>query len=297
MTKKLKIEVINNIEEAKNIWNRLSPNNVICDDWNYRYCFYKYYNYPLHFFIGLDKEKIVGLFPLQFNEDKKYLEFFGGGFMRDNRVFIKPGYEEHIPRFYNCISIPAKMKSIIGNDLFTKSLELYKHKYIANFSDVKSPDDYLVKKFSKGSRYKVRKKIKLIELMDTKIIENNYKDIDLLIEINRKNFGEKSSFNKLCHLKAFRDLLKLNLDIYMLSFVINGKKEAVSFSIKYKDVYNYIQAGTNKSDIPNLGTYNIYKNFEKAIEIGSKYLDAGLGDLGWKERWHLGKTPQYAFTR
>ena len=131
--------------------------------------------------------------------------------------------------------------------------------------------------------------------MNPIIVENNYKDLDLMFELNIKTFEEKSSFNKPYRTEAFHDLLKLNFDIYMLSYIINNKKEAVSFSIKYNDVYVYINAGTNKEAISNLGTYNIYKNIDKAIKTGSKIFDAGLEDLGWKERWHLEKNPQYDF--
>ena len=296
MKKLLNIKLINNIEEAKNVWNKLTPNKFLCDNWDYRYCFYKYFNYPLYFYVGFDKEEIVGLFPLQFNEDEKYLEFFGGGFMRDNRVFIKPGYENNINQFYSAITQPVKLKSIVGEDQFTKSLDIYKYKYVANLFDINDADDYLIKNFKSKSRAVLRKKIKLIEAINPEIILNNYDDMDLLIELNKKSFGEKSSFNKAYRKEAFNDLLKLDFDIYLLSYVINGRKEAVSFAIKYNDGYISINVGSN-NDAFNFGSYIVYKQIEKAIEVKAKYLDAGMGDLGWKEIWHLEKIPQYMFTK
>ena len=295
MKKLLDIKLVNNTEEAKKVWNKLSPNKFLCDNWDYRYCFYKYFNYPLYFYVGLDNEEIVGLFPLQFNEDEKYIEFFGGGFMRDNRVFIKPGYEDCIKQFYNAITMPVRLIHINGQDQFTKSFNISVQRYIADLSIIKDVDDYLFQNFKAKTRNGLHKKIKLIELMNPIIIENNYNDIDLLIELNKKAFGERSSFNKPYRREVFHDLLKLNFDIHLLSYVINDKKEAVSFSIKYNDVYVYINAGTNKEAISNLGTYNIYKNIDKAVKIGSKLFDAGIEDMGWKERWHLKKMPQYDF--
>ncbi|MCK4891754.1 MAG: GNAT family N-acetyltransferase, partial [Candidatus Pacebacteria bacterium] len=213
------------------------------------------------------------------------------------RVFIKPGYEDCIHQFYSAITQPVKFISIVGEDQFTRSFDIYKYKYVADLSNISDAEDYLAKNFKAKSRYGLRKKIKLIEAMNPEIILNNYDDLDLLIELNKKSFEERSSFNKPHRKEAFHDLLKLDFDIYMLSYIVNGKKEAVSFSIKYNDIYIYINAGVNKKDISNLGTYNIYKNFEKAIEIGSKYLDAGMSDLGWKEKWHLEKMPQYMFSK
>jgi len=295
--KTLEIRQIDNIDEAKKIWTELSPDKVLCDNWDFRYCFYKYFNYPLHFYIGLDNGEIVGLLPLQYNKDTECLEFFGGGFMSDNRVFIKQGYEEYIPQFYDFISLPSKMQSIVGEDIFTKSFEIYRYKYVRDLFEINNIEEYLIKHFKAKSRQGIRKKIKLIEYLEPEIINNNFSDLDLLIELNKKSFGENSSFHKPHRAEIFHDLLKLNFDIYMFSYVINGKKEAVSFSIKYKDAYIYINAGTNKTGVPNLGTFNIYKNLEKAIQLGMKTFDAGIGDLGWKERWHLEKNPQYIFNK
>ena len=297
MKKLLNIKLINNIEEAKNVWNKLTPNKFLCDNWDYRYCFYKYFNYPLYFYVGFDKEEIVGLFPLQFNEDEKYLEFFGGGFMRDNRVFIKPGYENNIKRFYNAISMPVRLIHIIGQDQFTKHFNIPIQKYIADLSIIKDINDYFFQNFKAKTRHGFLKKIKLIELMNPIIVENNYEDLDLMFELNKKAFGEKSSFNKPYRTEAFNDLFKLNFDTHLLSYVINEKKEAVSFSIKYNDVYNYINTGSNKNNEINLGSYIIYKQIERAIKFKAKYLDAGMGDLGWKEIWHLEKKPQYSFEK
>ncbi len=293
--KRIKIKIINDLKEAKNIWNNLSPNKYLCDDWNFRYCFYKYFNYPLFFYAGFDADKIVGLLPLQFNENGKYLEFFGGSYMRDNRIFIKLGYENYINQFYESVKTPAKLISIIGDDSLTRSFDIYKYKYSADISEIKNTNDYFAKNLKGKSRYEFRKKIKLIEKMNPIVKMNNFDDIDLMIELNKKTFGENSSFNKPFRIEAFHDLIKSDFDKYLFTYIINGKKEAVSFSIKYNHAYIYINAGTNKREIPNLGTFNIYCNFEKAIELGSKLFDAGMEDLGWKERWHLKKVSRYAF--
>ncbi|MDP2762896.1 MAG: hypothetical protein Q8O27_00025, partial [Enterobacteriaceae bacterium] len=147
------------------------------------------------------------------------------------------------------------------------------------------------------SRKKLLKSIREIEALKPEIIEDNFSDFDLLIELNKKAFGEKSLFYKPYKIESYHDFFKLDFDIHMLSYIVNRKKEAVSFSVKYKDIYNFINAGTNKIDVPNLGTFNVYKNLEKAIQLGSKKFDAGLEDLGWKERWHLDKIPRYFFIK
>lgn len=293
--KKINVNIINDIEQAQTVWKNIVSSKLIYDDWDFRYFFYKYFSYPLRFYAGYDNGELIGFLALQYNSVLKMLEFFGGSFMADNHVFIKPGYEEYIPQFYNSIKEPARLEDITGEDPFTKSLDILEYKYVADISKMKNADDYLVKKFRAKSRNKLRKKIKSIEAVNPKIIVDNYKDIDALMELNKKAFGKESSFFKPFRNEIYHDLFKLNLDIYMFSFIVNSKKEAVSLSVKYKDTYVYINAGTNKDDVSNLGTYVILKNIEKGIQTGAKFFDAGLEDLGWKERWHFEKIPQRVF--
>jgi len=291
----LEIKSIDNFDEAKKVWTELSPDKVLCDNWDFRYCFYKYFNYPLHFYIGLDNGEIVGLLPLQYNKDTEYLEFFGGGYMRDNCVFIKPGYKECIPQFYSAISQNITLKNITGNDPYTTSLHTNKYKYVADFSDIKDIEDYFSKRFKAKKVKKIKKIVKTIESLNPTIVEDNYHDLDLLIEINKINFGKESTFNKPYRWEIFHDLLKLNFEVHILTFIINDNKEAVSFSIKYKDTYVGISSGTRKNNIMNIGTYINYKKICKAIQSKAKYYDAGLHDAGWKEKWRMKKIPQYIF--
>ncbi len=292
----LRFEVITDIKEAENIWKKMSPNSNIYENWEFRYCFYKYFSHPLHFLTGMENGEIIGLLPMQYNEEKKYLEFFGGTFMEDNGVYIKEEYEKYIPRFYGAIDKPARLEDIVEVDAFTKSLDVLEYKYIADLSGLKSIEDYLKKHFKAKSRNKLRNKIKAIESMNLEIILNNFDDIDTMIDLNKAAFGEESTFHKPFRREIFHDLLKLNFEHYLFSFIINGKKEAVTMSIKYNDTFININAGVNKKDISNLGTYTIYKKLEKAISLKSKLFDAGIGDLGWKEIWHLEKIPLRIFT-
>ncbi|MFA6436869.1 MAG: GNAT family N-acetyltransferase [Candidatus Paceibacterota bacterium] len=293
---KLKISRIDKIEEAKKVWQELSPNEIMYDLWDVRYCFYKYFQHPLFFYVGRIGQENIGLLPLQFNAEKGYLDFIGGGYMEDNRIFIKSGYEKYIPKFYEAIEQEAGLDDIIGEDDFTKKFDILEYKYVADLSGLKNTNDYLSREFSQKSCAKMKKLLRRIErLYQPKILENNFEDVDQLFELNIRSFGDDSVFSTPHRKEIFRDLLKLDLSFQVLTIIINGKKEAVSLALKYKDIYTYINSGANKKDFPSLGTYLTAKNFEKAISLGTKYLDAGVEDLGWKERWHLKKIPQRVF--
>ena len=102
------------------------------------------------------------------------------------------------------------------------------------------------------------------------MVINSFEDLNLMMGLNKNTFKEKSSFNKPFRPEIFHDLLELPFEKYLLTFIVNGEKGSVTFAIKYKDTYTFINSGTNKERFSDLGTYNIYKNMEKAIELKPK---------------------------
>lgn len=289
--------VVSDIEEAKYIWQKLSSDESIYDNWDFRCCFYKYFSHPLRFYAGYKDEELIGLLALQYNNELKMLEFFGGSFMEDNHVFIKKGFEEYIPEFYGNINEPARLEDICGSSSFESLLDVFEYKYVADLNGLRNADEYLTKYFKAKRRNAIKKKVKSVEMLKPLIIKNNYEDLDLLIELNKKRFGKESSFNKPFRREIYHDLLNINLDIKMLTFIINGAKEAVTFGIKYKNIFVGINGGTREEAHQDIGTYITVKKIEKAIGLGADKYDAGIEDLGWKENWRFEKIPQRIFIK
>jgi len=308
---KIEIKKIELLDEAEAVWKKISPNESIYDDWDFRYCFYKYFNHPLRFYAGYDGEELAGLLALQYNSESKRLEFFGGSFMEDNHVFIKKRsanrsgwpanrsgwHEEYIPKFYENINEPSRLEDICDASSFESSFDVFEYKYAADLNGLRNVDEYLAKYFKAKGRNAIKKKARSIEMLKPVIIENNYEDLDLFIELNKKRFGKESSFYKPFRHEIYHDLLNINLDIKMLTFIINGTKEAVTFGIKYKNTFVGINSGTREEAHRDLGTYITVKKIEKAIELGADKYDAGIEDLGWKENWHFEKIPQRIFIK
>lgn len=246
-------------------------------------------------YIGVLADKIVGLLPLQYNSDKNILEFFGGSYMDINRIFIKQNHYEFISNFYNSLNLPAKLISINQEDPYTKSLPQDNFNYFFKLSGINSFEEFFIKLFSSQTRYKFFRKIRKVEQNRITIIKNQYEDLDLLIALNKKQFGEESSFYFPNRKKIFYDLLLLPFQFIMLTFLLNDKKEAVTLSLLYKGIYYYLTSGVN-SEISDLGKYTIVKNIAEAISSHADIFDVGSDDCGWKERWHTEKTiPQYVY--
>ena len=89
--KNLTFRNISNLEEAEKAWKSLSPNKVLYDDWDFRYTYYKYFNYPLNFIAGYDQGELVGLLPLMWDPTKGCYDFLPGlAIWKTMQFFINP---------------------------------------------------------------------------------------------------------------------------------------------------------------------------------------------------------------
>lgn len=290
----VRFECIQKIEDAQKWWSVFSPQKTICDSWEYRYCFYKLPQYKIFFWVGFVQDEPIGLLPLQYNSDKQYLEFFGGSYMEDNRVFIKSGFEQYISEFYKQIQEPARLEYISGEDAFTQSLSVLDYKYFLPLQNIQSFEEYLAKFFDGEGRGKMRRKVRKIEQNNIQIVKNKREDLEKLFEFNISNFGEDSTFHLPFRTESFRELFQLPFSFTLLSFEINGKLEGVSLSLLSKGVYEYLNLGAN-TEWKELRTYIHIKNIEEALAQGAQSLNAFSSDCGWKELFHFQKTPQYKF--
>lgn len=294
-----RLHCIKDLEEAHRLWDLFSPHKTIFDNWDFRYCFYKYFNYELFFYVKYDGDIPIALMPLQYNSDKNYLEFFGGYYMEDNQVFIKsPEFANVIPEFYKNIqelNRPSTLIYIRSNDAFTSTLQFQVNKYVLSLGSITSTEDYLSQRLDQEARGKFRRKIKKIEQMKIEISENKIEDLETMFKYNLEKFQDHSYFTTPFSQEIFRDLVNLGFKTHIFGFSINGVKEAASFALTYQDNYAYLNLGVKPGGTQNLTTFVHMKNLERAISEKLNIFDAFIGDYGWKEHWHLEKIPQYQF--
>jgi CelD/BcsL family acetyltransferase involved in cellulose biosynthesis len=290
----LRFEIVQDSEKIKELWNTLSPKETIYDDWEFRFCFHKYFQYPLVCHVGYEDDQLIGMLPLQLNTDKNYLEFFGGDYMEDNRVMIKAGYGKYIPEFYKRITEPAHLSLIRGEDQFTASLPIQDYKYVLSLAGYTNVDEYLEASFHGETRKTMKKKARRVEREGMELLENNFADIEKLFEYNRGMFGDGSSFNdRPHHTEIFHDLLQPHFIPQLLSFKVAGQLQGVSLALLYNKSYAYVTLGIAPNAIRDLSNFINLKNIERALALGAKEVDSFTGDYGWKERWHFSKIPQH----
>ena len=305
----IEIKVISDFEEAKKLWNLLSPQEIIYDLWDFRYCFYKYEICPLNFIAAYDEKEPVALFALQYNEKDKCLESFAEEFMEESRPFIKPGYEYLIPELYKKIIGRTRLLDLTENsetDEFTKAIPVEDYIYLLPLEKYQDFPDFLSDRLNAKRRRslvkelaEVAKKNLSVEIYNKTELNKDKLDViaGQLFDFNILSFADDSYLQTEAEKKAHRDLFDLDLDWRLIILSIDGQREAISFSIIYNNIWFYVITGVNFKKIPGLGKYLVKVNIEEAIKEGVKVYDCGLGDCGWKNLWHFDKKAQHIFSQ
>lgn len=296
-SQKLEIEIIDDINQGKIIWNKLSPKKSLYDEWNFRFCFYEQKKFPIRFLVGKHQNEIAGLLPLQLNTEKGYLEFFGGEYMDENKVFVRSGFENYTQQFYQAVSEKAFFNNLNGDDDFIKQHPIDHYMYILPLDNIKNHKDY-IEKFFKGSskhRSELKRKLKRVLENNIKVVKNNFNDIEFLFKYKIQRSGADSYFNDQGVRQNFINLLKLKYDFYMFTFIVNEKTIGVSLSILFKQRYMSLERSSDNKLFPNIGTYIHIRNVDEAIRSGAKVFDLSRGGENWKEEWNFEKIPQYSF--
>jgi len=294
----IKIKVITDLKEAENLWRTLSLQETIFDEWAFRYCFYKHKPYPLYFLAAYEKQattnELVGLLPLEHNPIWNCFDFFAEEHCEESRPFVKLGYEYIIPSLYAAAEGAIECDDITGDDEFTRALPIEDYIYVLPLAGIKTWEDYLQTRLSSKKQRNFRSDIRKIEALEPKIFYARPGDVDAVFKINSAQFKDSYLGQKVDQ-DSWRDLLNLDFDWQIVGIEIAGVVQAASLSVLYDNKYLYLINGANKTDFPGLGKYLNKVNLERAIELGAKLWDAGLGDCIWKADWHLDKVPQYYF--
>jgi len=291
---------VNDLVEAEKLWRSFSPEETIYDDWEFRALFQKYHQKEIRFYAGYIDGECIGCLPLQFNEEKKWIEFFGGDYMEDNRLFLRAGYEMYHSDFYDYLKTLGEvihLESIRGTDAFTTALEIQDYKYVLSLEGITNFEDYLQKYYQSHGRKKLKKKFKNIDELHVSVEQTQVvADLETLFALNIKQFEDHSSFNdRPFHREIFYDLCTMQYPFFLNIFSCDGKKIGASFTLLYKNTMEYFSSGVDRDVVEGLGDYVTKTVFEDALQNGATHIDAFMGNYGWKERWHFTAIPQYKF--
>lgn len=290
----IRVSIIKDITEAERLWNRFTSNKTIYDLWEFRYTFYQYFNYELFFYTYYIGDDLIGLIPLQYNSDEKYLESFGGEYMEENHIYLIDK-RLSVEEMFDHIKQPCYLRFVSPDFDYITNWKDREYKYVTQLKNVKDHNDFIERQFEGKTRQTYRRQIKkLLAEHDIQIHEQEFKNVDILADYNIETFGEDSFLYIPENRKVFKDLTQIQkIQPFVMSFYIGGSVKAVSLNFMYNGIFTYLNAGVKKQEVSNLGKYVIFKSIDKACELEATVFDAGAESLGWKKEWHLTEVPIY----
>jgi CelD/BcsL family acetyltransferase involved in cellulose biosynthesis len=295
------IGVVNDVVTAKKLWQELSPAETIYDDFEFRETFRKYYGSQFFFYTASVDGKIVGLLPLQTVEDGSALEFFGGDYMEDNRVFTKPGFEYCIPELYQHLDRPAHLDFIRGIDAYTQTFPIVDYKYVLPLQQFATIDDYVAYAYEGKAWRDFNRKLRNVENSGITVAYDQYEDVDFLFKTNIEHYKDSaipSMFARPYRQDIFRELVTGTYENFkgrLMTFRVNNEIVAVAMALVYKNVYESVNSGIGENAPKNCREYVQLQKIADAKKMGCTLFDAFVRDYGWKEKWKLEKIPQYTY--
>jgi len=300
----LTFKVISDPIAAKSLWEQFSPHLTVDDEWDFRNIWIESLDFPLYFIVGFDQDKPIGLLPLQLDKGMgigpkvlgltdEFLEFFGGVDTDNNKVYVLPGYEDTISSFLQEIKKPSILAPLETPYAVKDNVaKQYIDRYELDLTQFSNFEALLQKQFDGKSRQRLINRLnKLQKDYSIEIRDGSVEDLPILFQLSIDRFGENSSFNMEYRRQVFIKIAQtIPSDIFTI--LVNGTPKAVSHSMVYKGVYNTLNIGYDYS-IRDISKLLVVSQLKRAIERECILFDAGKGDNGWKEHFHLKKIPQY----
>ncbi|MBP9759458.1 GNAT family N-acetyltransferase [Candidatus Dojkabacteria bacterium] len=283
-----------NIKDCREIWDSLVDIKTIYDEWDFRIAFIG--NNLIHFKVAYDNGLPVALLPMQFNPKKNSLEFFGGNFMENNRIYVKNGFEHLRKELIESIQEKVILRCIMPEDEFIETLPIDDYTFRLNLENFDTLESYFMF-VPKKLRNNFRKAVKNVTPLNPSIDYNSYDRLDDLISLSKKSHGETTLFNDPDISGGFYNLLKTNFNITVTTIEFENIPQSVSIAVEYGDTYYALMSASNREFVSGIGTFEKLKDIEYAIDHKFKFIDMARADCNWKEVWKFPKYPLYSYEK
>ncbi|MFH0868373.1 MAG: GNAT family N-acetyltransferase [Candidatus Woesearchaeota archaeon] len=289
----LKFKTVVDEKECRLLWKKFSPNELLWDLWDFRFCFYND-NFSFNFILGIDDGE-AGILPLVFDKKTKVYTYFGENFPEQNRFLLNDKtkiklFLENCPKDTGIYYIDNEEKKYYDLKDGDKRYFINLEKFNGNF------ENYL-KSFNKKHRKNLNYDLKKLKGKEYVLVCNDIKDFKRLVELNKERFGKDSDYNEEGFVSGMSKLIDnaLKLDILdITSIKIDNKTEAVGLGVFYNNIYYVLAVGRNL-EVKNLGKLLIAEQIKSAINHKCNEIDFMSTEANWKELWNLDSEQMYEF--
>lgn len=290
----LKFKIITDEKECKSLWEKFSPNHVLWDLWDFRFCFHKN-NFSFNFILGIDGERQIGLLPLVFDKDSEVYTYFGDTFPEQNKFFLRDkktmkSFLKNCPEETQIYYIDSEEAKYYDFKQGEKGYFLDLEKYGCDFEN-------FIMSFKKKHRKNLRYDLKKLKEKHYTIEKNRIDDFEKLVQLNKERFGNDSDYNEQDFVSGIKQIMDISNEkniLDMISIKIDGDTEAVGLGVFYNKVYYVLGTGRN-SEIKNFGKLLISEQIKSAVLHKCNKIDFMSTEANWKELWNLDSNQMYEF--
>jgi CelD/BcsL family acetyltransferase involved in cellulose biosynthesis len=290
-------------EACRALWETLWPRECLFDLWPVRACFFRHFPHSPAFFVAEEEGRPSGLLALsRIEEQGIYVQFpgetwKGRTWLEQNRIpasrpSVAAALLEHCPgplslRYLTFESLPplsprAEPLSDETDYLFIPD------RYGCDFENYWGG-------FPGKTRRQWEREIGRLEAMGVTWRLDCFSDLETLLSLNLRSFGEDSYFRDPRFLRAFEalaDWLRSRGMARLTTILVGGRVAAVDFGGLYGDRCTILAGGTDR-EFPGIAKLINLHHIRRACGERLKSLDFLCGDFGWKERFRLTPRPLF----
>jgi hypothetical protein len=297
----LKVDVYQDLEDARRIWQRYWPQGCLFDLWPVRNCFQSQFNHSPYFLVATENRRFRGMLALSWIEEEQCFGHFPGEIWHGKTWLEQNKIPASDPEVFSILvnQIPAAVRIRYLTDdpnLPGASLDavdeigylFYPQQHNYSFQA------YL-QCFSGKTRKKLRCELNRLTAGGVSYRYDCFEDVAHLFDMNLESFGEESYFHDARFLRAFENLiswLQANKMLRVTTVLIGGRIAAVDVGAVWNRTYTVLAGGTH-ADFPGVAKLINFHHLEWACQQRFKVVDFLCGEFNWKHRFHLTARPLY----
>ena len=294
------IRVCDDIGECTGVWERVVPQRGLFDLWDVRACFQRHYGHRPHFLVAEGPAGPRGLLPLSYLEESDSYGYFPGEtwsgktWLEQNALYadtpetchelLEACPSETLLRYL----VPETLQTFPDTDLDEIGYLFYPARYGYEM------ENYW-QEFSGKSRKKLQREIDEICAPGLSVRENCFDDVQTLLDMNLRAFGERSYFLDERFRGGFLALMALLHErgwLRVTTVLLGGEVAAVDVGGVYNNAYTVLAGGTDGRFQGVAKVINL-QHLAWACRQRVESVDFLCGSFGWKDRFHLTPRPLY----
>lgn len=292
----LTFKTVTDERECRYLWEKYSEKQVLWDLWDFRFCFHTD-NFKFNFIVGFDDKKEIGLLPLVFDTRENYYTYFGEEFPEQNKFLLNN--KQNIKLFLENCPKETLIWYIDSEEAKYYDFAALDKRYFLNLEKYDNSFESYLNSFNKKHRKNLNYDLKKLKEKGYILEHNNIKGFERLVELNKKRFGNESTYNEAGFILSMSKLVDAALRMNGLDFIsirIGNNIEAAGVGVFYNGVYYVISFGRNV-EINNLGKLLIAEQIKSAIAHECREIDFLSTESTWKELWNFDSEQMYKFEK